>query len=327
MMKAGIGKLGLVLGTALALSGCQEGTQPFAFLKGKPADAAGTATPTPPVQSSSVKLVDRDVEAPEVFQTTDKGLWDGRPSLGGVWVAGPDVKEPERVIIRNPSNGKFVIGALFRRERLNPGPKLQLSSDAAEALGLLAGQPANIAVTALRRQETPAPAPDASKPALDTNEAIQSKPIADVAATASAAIDKAAGPAPKATGKTVAPPMRPAPGAGAAPAATTTATTAAATTAAAAVSTSVAAKPAVPAASAANDKAYLQIGIFSVEDNANRAAKALKAKGLVSSVVKEESQGKTFWRVLIGPTDAAARAATLAKVKDLGFADAYLVSK
>jgi rare lipoprotein A len=75
------------------------------------------------------------------------------------------------------------------------------------------------------------------------------------------------------------------------------------------------------------EKAYLQIGIFSVEDNANRAAKALKAKGIESSVVKEESQGKTFWRVLVGPTDAATRAATLAKVKTLGFADAYLVSK
>jgi cell division septation protein DedD len=315
MMKAGIGKLGLVLGTALALSGCQEGTQPFAFLKGKPADAAGTPAPTPPVQSSSVKLVDLDVEAPEVFHTTDKGLWDGRPSLGGVWVAAPDVKEPERVIIRNPANGKFVIGALFRRERLNPGPKLQLSSDAAEALGLLAGQPANIAVTALRRKETPAPAPDASKPALDTNQAIQSKPIADVAATASAAIDKAAGPAQKPAGKTVAPPMRPTADAGATSAA------------AAAVSTGVAVKPSAPAASASGDKAYLQVGIFSVEDNATRAAKALKAKGLESSVVKGESQGKTFWRVLIGPTDATGRAATLAKVKNLGFADAYLVSK
>ncbi|MFD1808565.1 hypothetical protein ACFSHQ_11940 [Gemmobacter lanyuensis] len=28
-------------------------------------------------------MVDRDVEAPEIFQTTDTALWDGRPSLGG----------------------------------------------------------------------------------------------------------------------------------------------------------------------------------------------------------------------------------------------------
>ena len=43
-------------------------------------------------------LVERDVEAPGVFQVTEAGLWDGRPSLGGVWVAHPDVTEPERVI-------------------------------------------------------------------------------------------------------------------------------------------------------------------------------------------------------------------------------------
>ncbi|HBM40562.1 MAG TPA: SPOR domain-containing protein, partial [Sulfitobacter sp.] len=73
------------------------------------------------VASSSTKLVERDVEAPEVFSVSDQGLWDGRPSLGGVWVAHPDVTDPERVIIRNEANGKFVIGALFRRERDLPG--------------------------------------------------------------------------------------------------------------------------------------------------------------------------------------------------------------
>jgi hypothetical protein len=63
-----------------------------------------------------------DVEAPEVFDITDAGLWDGRPSLGGVWVAHPDATDPERVMIRNTETGSFVIGALFRRERENPGP-------------------------------------------------------------------------------------------------------------------------------------------------------------------------------------------------------------
>lgn len=309
MVKARIGKLSLVLGAALTLAGCQEGTSPLGFLKGKPAEGTAAAAPA---DSSTVKVVDRDVEAPDVFQTTDKGLWDGRPSLGGVWVAAPDVKEPERVIIRNPANGKFIIGALFRRERLNPGPRLQLSSDAAEALGLLAGQPATIKVTALRRQEGPAPAPDAKNPKLDTNEAIEAKPIGDIAANANAAIDKAAGSKPAPTKPGTAP-MRPV----AAGAATPAPAAPAATTAAA-----PAAKPA-----AGQEKAMLQIGIFSVEDNAKRAAKVLKGKGLTSSVVKEESQGKALWRVLIGPTNAADRDAVLAKVKTLGFADAYFVTK
>ena len=97
-------------------------------------------------------LVERDIEAPDIVNISEAGLWDGRPSLGGIWVAHPDAKDPEKVIIRNPQNGKFVIGALFRREREFSGPSLQLSSDAADALGILAGQPTNVSVVALRRQ-------------------------------------------------------------------------------------------------------------------------------------------------------------------------------
>jgi cell division septation protein DedD len=97
-------------------------------------------------------LVESDIEAPDVVNISEAGLWDGRPSLGGIWVAHPDAKDPEKVIIRNPQNRKFVIGALFRREREFSGPSLQLSSDAADALGILAGQPTNVSVVALRRQ-------------------------------------------------------------------------------------------------------------------------------------------------------------------------------
>lgn len=326
MARSRIGKLTLALGLGTALAGCQA-DQPFAFLKHKPADAAtsdattgsaatgGAATAdgaAAPAEESSVKLVDRDVEAPDVYQASDKALWDGRPSLGGVWVAATNVTDPQRVIIRNPKNGKFVIGALFRREQLNPGPKLQLSSDAAEALGMLAGQPAMVSVTALKRVETPAPAPNPNKPALDTNEAIQSKPIAEISASAGAAIDKAAG-------KPGAKPQ-------------TTASTAAG--AAAKGGTAGKAPPPAPTAAVASsvpaaggDRAYAQIGIFSVEANATRAAKLMKSKGLSAAVVKEESHDKTFWRVLIGPTAASGREALLAKVKALGFADAYFVNR
>ncbi|MTH97109.1 SPOR domain-containing protein [Roseibium sp. RKSG952] len=104
----------------------------------------------------------RDVEAPDVFQTTEAGLWDGRPSLGGIWVAHPDAKQPERVLIKNTANNKKVTGALFRRERDLPGPVLQVSSAAASELGMLAGSPTRLQVVALRREETeptPPPAP------------------------------------------------------------------------------------------------------------------------------------------------------------------------
>ncbi|MEM7711875.1 MAG: SPOR domain-containing protein [Pseudomonadota bacterium] len=109
--------------------------------------------------SDRVQRIERDVEAPEIFSVQDRALWDGRPSLGGIWIAAPDVRTPERVLIRNGENGKTVVGALFKRERDNPGPVLQLSSEAATALGVLAGAPTTLDVVALRREEAPDPVP------------------------------------------------------------------------------------------------------------------------------------------------------------------------
>ncbi len=137
-----------------------------------------------------------EVEAPEVFQATDSALWDGRPSLGGIWVASPDAVDPERVVMYNPATGKTVKGALFRRERDNPGPRLQLSSDAAEALGVLAGMPTEIQVTALRKQEVvEETVPEAVAPIEADAVAAEAEPAAgaeagkDAAAVAAAALD------------------------------------------------------------------------------------------------------------------------------------------
>ena len=139
-------------------------------------------------QSTVTNLVERDVEAPDVVNISEAGLWDGRPSLGGIWVAHPDAKDPEKVIIRNPQNGKFVIGALFRREREFSGPSLQLSSDAADVLGILAGQPTKVSVVALRRQSVPVETPEAVKA---ENHVIEESldPIQQTAETAIAAAD------------------------------------------------------------------------------------------------------------------------------------------
>jgi rare lipoprotein A len=138
--------------------------------------------------STVTNLVERDVEAPDVVNISEAGLWDGRPSLGGIWVAHPDAKDPEKVIIRNPQNGKFVIGALFRREREFSGPSLQLSSDAADVLGILAGQPTKVSVVALRRQSVPVETPEAVKA---ENQVIEESldPIQQTAETAIAAAD------------------------------------------------------------------------------------------------------------------------------------------
>ncbi|MCC5971059.1 MAG: SPOR domain-containing protein [Pararhodobacter sp.] len=123
------------------------------------------------------RSVERDTEAPEVFSMEESGLWDGRPSLGGVWVAHPGAESPERVLIRNTQNGETVIGALFRRERDNPGPRFQVSSEAANALGILPGAPTTISVVALR---------------LEQIEMEPSRPADDVAGTTGATADEPA---------------------------------------------------------------------------------------------------------------------------------------
>ena len=266
----------LLIAAMLALAACEPGTGPFSALTGKDTDGPRT--------QRSTRLVDRDVEAPEVFQTTDTALWDGRPSLGGVWVAAPGVTDPERVIMRNVENGKFVIGALFRRERENPGPPLQISSDAADALGLLAGQPARISVTALRREEVPEETPAA--PVLDTAEVLPE--AAGAAATVTAVpLDAPA----KAAGAT------PAEAAPSAPAATTPAT---------------AERPPTGAG-------VIQIGFFSVEENAQRAVRKLASAGIRAEIRHETTKGKDYWSVF-----ARGDRTLLESIRKAGFSDAYV---
>ncbi|WP_299963502.1 SPOR domain-containing protein [uncultured Roseobacter sp.] len=133
------------------MSACSEAA-PFNLAQAL--GAQPTAAEAPPTPASETPT--RDVEAPEVFSVKETGLWDGRPSLGGVWIAHPDVTEPERVIIRNLQNDQFAVGALFAKAKGIPGPRLQMSSDAASSLGVTAGVPVELTVVALRSEtDTP----------------------------------------------------------------------------------------------------------------------------------------------------------------------------
>ena len=87
--------------------------------------------------------------ANERFSADGRALWDGRPSFGGIWVASPDATNPERVLITNRANGRQVLGALFRREVYFDGPPIQLSSEAASALGAQAGMTIDVTVVAV----------------------------------------------------------------------------------------------------------------------------------------------------------------------------------
>lgn len=286
---------GILIAAFVALGACDTVELP-GFLQAKPdGDTSGVAT-----AASGGTLAERDVEAPEIFEAREPGLWDGRPSLGGVWAAHPDVAEPERVIIRNEENGQFVIGALFRKERETPGPRLQISSDAAAALGMLAGNPTDVHVVALRREEAAiempvAPVEPEDLPvagALDAPSEVDSAPLDPVVATAAAALDAPPAPPPAASQPAPAPTPQPA-----------------------AAPRSTLAKP------------FVQLGIFSVEQNAENTATAMRQRGLIPTVIKQSSSGKTFWRVVVGPArDKSEINVLLEKSREAGFEDAYAVT-
>jgi rare lipoprotein A len=72
---------------------------------------------------------------------------------------------------------------------------------------------------------------------------------------------------------------------------------------------------------------FIQIGIFSIQGNALKTADLLRADGIIPTVLEQSSQGRTFWRIIVGPAMTSdERSALLAKVKELGFADAYYVT-
>lgn len=332
----------LAAGVILALSGCVLGGSDGG-------DTSGTT-----VAPASAAAQGKEVETPEAFSLTDAALWDGRPSLGGIWVAHAAVKDPERVVIRNLDNGKTITGALFRRERDFPGPSIQMSSDAAAALGVLAGQPAKVSIVALRKPE-PAPAPT-PEPTADLADGQIDQSTLDVTAQAAAAIDRAEG--------TIRPTARPKDAKVAAPAATAQAPAAPADAEPASAKTPVVENPAkttpadadadqdaqdAPAQPAAKPEAkpetettapaatgaplsgvleqpYVQVGTFTSEDNAKRAALDL-SKGGMSAVVRTTGTGtQTVWRVIVGPAlTAEERDGLLKKLKAAGYPDAYPV--
>lgn len=325
-------KVGLIAAVSFSLAACEEGTGPSLFkgsgegtglLKRKKEPGTGLFSKKPEagsrvVKDGSIKLVERDVEAPEVFQVTEKALWDGRPSLGGVWVAHPDSDQPERVIIRNKTNGKFVIGALFRRERDNPGPRLQLSSDAASALGVLAGAPTTLNVTVLRRETVNVTKEgQPATPESVVTAKLEPAPTQEIKASVLESVAKAeeTKKAAKTTAKnkdTVTVDLKKTP---AAPKP---------------VARKPVAKPSVaasaaPAVVSSLSQPFIQLGFFSKEENAKNTLKALETRKIPGRIVKATAKGKTFWRVIAGPAQTKGeRDAYMKEITKMGFADAYL---
>lgn len=258
----------------------------------------GGSAPAPTIE-------ERDVEAPDIFQAAEPALWDGRPTTGGIWASHPDAQEPLRVIMRNQSNGLFAIGALFPLGQTAPGARLQLSSEAAAALDIRAGQPTFVDVVALRREKAQSRQPDLIGEPIETE-------TAELPAATPAPVATPLPPVP-----VVAPTPAPAPTPATAP---TPAPTLAPTPAPA---PSVARAP----ASSPLEKPYVQLGIFGVEANARAAAQTMRAAGLTPQTHEMRLNGKTFWRVIIGPAQTSAeRIDLLSRATARGFADAFAVS-
>ena len=153
---------------------------------------------------------------------------------------------------------------------------------------MLAGAPTTLSVVALRREMVPVAQPE---PVVELTEAtdIETLPL-DPIAGAAAAIDAAEA-------------------AQAAPAPTTTP------------------MPLPSPIASPLEKPFIQIGIFSIQGNALKTADLLRADGIIPTVLEQSSQGRTFWRIIVGPAMTSdERSALLAKVKELGFADAYYVT-
>ena len=75
-------------------------------------------------------------------------------------------------------------------------------------------------------------------------------------------------------------------------------------------------------------KPYIQVGIFSIEQNARNTAEVMHQLNIQPTVKEQTSRNKTFWRVIVGPAvNMNDRSTLLQKVKAVGFGDAYAVSK
>ena len=281
------------LAMALALSGCAK--------LGISLEASSPDTPVPAGGAS----VEKDVERPDVFSVSEKALWDGRPSLGGVWVAYPVNIDPERVIIRNIANGKSVIGALFRRERENPGPSIQLSSDAASALGVVAGTPVEISITVLRRETieiAPPPAPEAETvPAPQTMDAPPRRAVMPTPAPAPTPTPASAPSAPVTTGAGIAAIVEQ-------------------TLADVPLST----EPAKPVSRLR--KPYIQVESFADEERAQEVVTLLGEAGVEAEIRVDDSIEPPLYRVVTALIiTRRERTAQLRIIKGLGFTDAVFI--
>ena len=93
-------------------------------------------------------------EKPKILDIAATVIWDGSQTLGGNWVSHPNIKSPERVLIKNTTNGKSVVGAVFQQTKNFNKGLAAISSDAAKALSISKNKETEIHIVAVRETES-----------------------------------------------------------------------------------------------------------------------------------------------------------------------------
>jgi len=96
-------------------------------------------------------------EKPKILDIAATVIWDGSQTLGGNWVSHPIIKSPERVIIKNTTNGKSVVGAVFQQNKNFNKGLAAVSSDAAKALSISKNKETEIHIVAVTETESTEP--------------------------------------------------------------------------------------------------------------------------------------------------------------------------
>ena len=92
-------------------------------------------------------------EKPGILNISASVIWDGEQTLGGNWISHPNVDSPERVLIKNISNGKSIVGAIFQQTKKMETENAVISSDAARALGISKNNQTKVQIIAVRVAE------------------------------------------------------------------------------------------------------------------------------------------------------------------------------
>lgn len=190
-------------------------------------------------------------EKPEILDISASVIWDGEQTLGGNWISHPNVDNPERVLIKNISNGKSIVGAIFQQTKKMETETAVISSDAARALGISKNKQIKVQIIAVRVAEGTSQTPKIASSSKANNAVIETK----------------------------------------------------------------------------LSKPFIQVGIFGVQNNANKTKDRMVRLDLPVNVFDFQIKGKPYWRVVAGPAETSdSRKNMLKLIRSAGFKDAYFVN-